>query len=270
MSWLALIALFIYLTLGWHFCRTRLAGRGVIHTGAENAFLLVALAIHGLALWPALAEPPLHFGAAEALSMIAWLALITYLLGHLAFPLEGLQPPVIGLTVVLLGLSLVLPPGHVLTYTQNGVSRLHFLAAMLAYGLFTNATGVAILMRLADRRLHHASASLLVQKLPPLLALERLLFACISTGFLLLTIALVTGITFSEEIFGRALEFNHKIVLSVAAWLVYGLLLLGRRLRGWRGRVATLWTTTGFFLLILGYIGSRFVLDVILHRPGIG
>ncbi|MDR3427146.1 MULTISPECIES: cytochrome C assembly family protein [Silvimonas] len=268
MSWLALIALFIYLALGWHFCRTRLAGRGTIHPGIEHALLLLALAVHGLALWPSLAAPPLHFGASEALSIVAWLALITYLVGHLAFPLEGLQPPVMGMTVLLLGASLLLPPGHVLTYTQNGISRLHFMAAMLAYGLFTNATGVAILMRLADKRLHHASANLLVQKLPPLLALEKLLFACITTGFLLLTIALITGVTFSEEIFGKALEFNHKIVLSVAAWVVYGLLLVGRKLRGWRGRVATLWATTGFCLLILGYIGSRFVLDVLLHRPG--
>ncbi len=80
--------------------------------------------------------------------------------------------------------------------------------------------------------------------------------------------ALITGATFSEEIFGKALEFNHKIVLSIAAWAVFGGLLIGRKLRGWRGLVATRWTLFGFVLLLLGYIGSRLVFDVILHRPG--
>ena len=270
MSWLALIALFLYLALGWHFCRTRLAGRGTTHAGAEHALLLIALAIHGLALWPAMAVPPLHFGAAEALSVTAWLALIIYLVGNLAFRLEGLEPPVMALAVLLLGASLLLPPGHALTYPQNGVSRLHFLTAMLAYGLFANATGIALLMRLADKRLHRASSNLLVQKLPPLLALERLLFACVWAGFLLLTVALITGAAFSEEIFGHALQFNHKIVFSIAAWIVFGGLLTGRRIRGWRGLVATRWTISGFVLLLFGYIGARLVLDVILHRAGQG
>ncbi|KPC49223.1 cytochrome C assembly family protein [Amantichitinum ursilacus] len=268
MSWLALIALFLYLALGWHFCRTRLAGRGTVHAGIEHGLLLLALALHGFALWPALAVPPLHFGAGEALSVTAWLALLIYLVGHLAFQLEGMEPPVLALAVILLGASILLPPGHALTYPQNGVSRLHFLTAMLAYGLFANASGVALLMRLADKRLHHATASLLVQKLPPLLALERLLFACVWVGFLLLTVALITGATFSEEIFGKALEFNHKIVFSIAAWLVFGGLLIGRKVRGWRGLVATRWTLFGFILLLFGYIGTRLVLDVILHRAG--
>ncbi|UXY16593.1 cytochrome c biogenesis protein CcsA [Chitiniphilus purpureus] len=264
--WLALTALALYVLLGWQFCRTRLAAAAPARPGLENAGLLLALALHGLALWPPLANPPLHFGAAEALSMTAWLALLVYLVGQLSFPLDGLQPPLLALVIALLGASLLLPAGHLLTYPQNALSRLHFLAAMLAYGLLANAAGIALLMRIADQRLHRADAHLLVQKLPPLMSLERLLFACIGLGFGWLTLALATGALFSEEVFGKALQFNHKIVLSFAAWLVFGGLLIGRHLKGWRGRTATRTTLIGFCLLLLAYIGSRLVFEAILQR----
>jgi ABC-type uncharacterized transport system permease subunit len=83
---------------------------------------------------------------------------------------------------------------------------------------------------------------------------------------LFLTLTLATGITFSETLFGRPLRADHKTVFAVLSWLTFGLLLLGRWLYGWRGRTATRWTLTGFVLLILAYVGSRFVLEVVLHR----
>jgi ABC-type uncharacterized transport system permease subunit len=102
--------------------------------------------------------------------------------------------------------------------------------------------------------------------LPPLLTLEKLLFRVIAAAFLFLTLTLATGIAFSETLFGRALRADHKTVFAVLSWLTFGLLLAGRWLYGWRGRTATRWTLTGFVLLILAYVGSRFVLEVVLHR----
>ncbi|GHD69587.1 cytochrome C assembly family protein [Jeongeupia chitinilytica] len=266
MTWLAASAFVVYLGLGWHFCRTRLSAAAPPRPMLEHGLLLLALALHGLSLWPHLAQSPLHFGAAEALSLTAWLALLIYLLGHLAYRLEGLQPVLLVIVCALLGLSLLLPPGHALTYPQSAVSRLHFLTAMLAYGLFVNAAGVAILMRLADRRLHHADAHVLIRQLPPLLALERLLFACVGVGFAMLSIALITGTVFAEHIYGRTPGIGHKIVFSVAAWLCFAALLLGRHLLGWRGRIATRITLGGCVLLLLGYAGTRFVLETLLRH----
>jgi ABC-type uncharacterized transport system permease subunit len=71
---------------------------------------------------------------------------------------------------------------------------------------------------------------------------------------------------FSEELFGKPLRFTHHIVLSIIAWAVFGMLLVGRRLYGWRGRTAVRWTLAGFTLLVLGYFGSKFVLEVLLGR----
>ena len=103
-------------------------------------------------------------------------------------------------------------------------------------------------------------------QLPSLLSLEKLLFQLIGLGFLLLTATLVTGVFFSEQLFGRALRFEHKTVFTIASWLVFACLLGGRIVFGWRGRTALRWTFAGFLMLLLAYVGSRFVLEVILGR----
>jgi len=85
-------------------------------------------------------------------------------------------------------------------------------------------------------------------------------------GFVLLTITLVSGLLFSEEIFGRPLQFTHKNVFSVAGWLTFAVLLFGRWRYGWRGRRALRWIIAGTVLLVLGYLGSKFVTEVLLRR----
>src|SRR2546427_77531 len=79
-------------------------------------------------------------------------------------------------------------------------------------------------------------------------------------------LALAAGIAFSETLFGRAMKFDHKTVFAIASWLIFAALLAGRYLYGWRGRVALRWTLVGFVALLLAYVGSRFVLEVILRR----
>jgi ABC-type uncharacterized transport system permease subunit len=137
---------------------------------------------------------------------------------------------------------------------------------MLAYSLFTIGSLHVLLMALLERRLHHGALSRTLQRLPPLLAMEALLFRIIWAGFILLTLTLVSGVVFSEELFGRAAKFNHKTLFGVVSWLIFAALLGGRHIYGWRGRVAVRWTLAGFLMLILAYIGSKFVLEVILGR----
>ncbi|MGH8683127.1 MAG: cytochrome C assembly family protein, partial [Burkholderiales bacterium] len=102
--------------------------------------------------------------------------------------------------------------------------------------------------------------------LPPLLTLERLLFRILAAGFVLLTATLATGVLFSEELFGQALRFNHKTLFALLSWVIFGGLLVGRWRYGWRGRKALRWTLAGFVALLLAYVGSRFVLEVVLGR----
>jgi ABC-type uncharacterized transport system permease subunit len=100
----------------------------------------------------------------------------------------------------------------------------------------------------------------------PLIEMENFLFNINKIGFILLTITLISGILFSEQLFGTPLQFNHKTVFSILAWLIYGLLLVGKRLYGWRGRNSIYISLTAFVFLLLSYLGSKFVLEIILHR----
>jgi ABC-type uncharacterized transport system permease subunit len=105
-----------------------------------------------------------------------------------------------------------------------------------------------------------------LRDVPPLLSLERLVFRLIGAAFAVLTVTFVVGIAYSESFLGRGMRLDHKTLFVVLSWLVFALLLAGRWLYGWRGRTALRWTLTGFVMLMLAYPGSRFVLEVILHR----
>jgi ABC-type uncharacterized transport system permease subunit len=152
------------------------------------------------------------------------------------------------------------------------VFRLHLLLAILAYSLLTIAAMQALLMATIDRRLHgdvlgeRSRLARFLDRLPPLLAMETVLFRLITAGFVLLTATLVSGVFFSEQLFGRPLRLDHKTVFTIAAWAVFGGLLMGRFFFGWRGRTALRWTLIGFAMLMLAYVGSRFVLEVLLGR----
>src|SRR5260221_11008753 len=132
--------------------------------------------------------------------------------------------------------------------------------------MFTIAALQAILMTLMERRAHSRALARPLAAPPPLHRMEQLLFRVILAGFLFLTLTLVTGIVFSETLFGRAMKFDPKTVFAVASWFIFAALLAGRYFYGWRGRTALRWTLAGFVALLLAYVGSRFVLEVILRR----
>lgn len=260
-----------YLLLAWLTWRTLAAPE---RSGRWRAVVLPLLALaHATLLGLAIGgSGEFHFGFAQALSA-------TLLLAVLVLWIEGMFVPVRGLDVVVLpaaALSVLLPfafPGAAIGAGVDSTAlRLHLLVAMAAYSLLTIAALHALLMALVDRRLHSPlqaptrGVGRIFGQVPSLLALENLLFRLIWVGFILLTATLVTGVFFSEQLFGRALRFEHKTIFTIASWLVFAGLLGGRMVFGWRGRTALRWTLVGFVMLLLAYVGSRFVLEVILRR----
>lgn len=211
-----------------------------------------------------------RFGFALALSATLWLAVLIIWVQGMFVPLRGLYPLVLPLAALAAFLPAVFAGSVVSVASGAWALKLHLLVAILAYSLLTIAALHALLMAALDRQLHavtrDGSDSRLLRHLPPLLSMERLLFQLITAGFVLLTATVVSGILFSEYLFDRALRFEHKTVFSIAAWVVFGGLLLGRVAFGWRGRVALRWTLAGFVMLLLAYVGSRFVIEVILQR----
>jgi len=137
---------------------------------------------------------------------------------------------------------------------------------MLAYSLFTLSAMHAVFMGFVERKLHHRELNKYLASLPPILTMEALLFRMIVIAFSLLTLALGSGIMFSEALFGKAMVLDHKTLFAFASWGIFAALLIGRHAYGWRGRIALRWTLAGFLLLFLAYIGSRFVSEVLLGR----
>ena len=269
------VASALYIALAVHFWNTRWRARTAGSRAAspaglrawERAAILAPLALHGGLLYAEMfSRSELRFGFAYALSVMLWLTALFYWLESFWFDLDLLQAPVL----IAAALSVPLPalfPGSAAAgaYAASVEFRLHLVLAMLAYSLFTIAILHALLMAVAERRLRWRGEAA-ANSLPPLLTLERLLFRLIGAAFVLLTLTLATGFAFSETLFGRAMRFDHKTVFAILSWLTFGGLLAGRWLHGWRGRTALRWTLTGFVLLILAYVGSRFVLEVILGR----
>jgi ABC-type uncharacterized transport system permease subunit len=234
--------------------------------GWERAAILAPLALHGWLLYHGIFSRELRFGFAQALSVMMFIGVALYWLESLFYSLEGMQPLVLPLAALAAPLP-ALFPGLAASgaYAQAAEFKLHLALAMLAYGLFVIALLHATLMAVAERQLHRKGTAAFPH-LPPLLTLETLLFRMIGAAFVFLTLTLATGIAFSETLFGRAMRFDHKTVFAVLSWLIFGLLLAGRWRYGWRGRTALRWTLTGFVMLLLAYVGSRFVLEVLLGR----
>ncbi|MCU0769505.1 MAG: cytochrome c biogenesis protein CcsA [Burkholderiaceae bacterium] len=238
-----------------------------------SAVLAVAFGLHGVLLWQAIIGPAqFHFGFAHALSATLWLTVLIVWAESYFSASRGLLLLVLPLAAVASGLPEIFPGSIVGPATASIVFRLHLVLAILAYSLLTIAAMQALLMATMDRRLHgdarveRTPMARFLDRLPPLLAMETVLFRLITAGFALLTATLASGVFFSEQTFGRPLRFDHKSVFTIAAWLVFGGLLAGRVFFGWRGRTALRWTLIGFAMLMLAYVGSRFVLEVLLGR----
>jgi ABC-type uncharacterized transport system permease subunit len=271
---LYLLAFALYAALGAYYWKTvwRAVGETLGHESGPPAWarwaILAPLTLHGWLLYGSLFPGGgLHLGVGNALSAISGLTVLIYWLASFRYNLEGLQTLVLPGAALLLLMPTILPEPHGLAHTELPVFTVHLLISLLAYSLFTIAALHALLMALAERRLHSHTLSKVLGMLPPLLTMEHLLFRIITMGFVLLTLSIASGIIFSEELFGKPLQFTHKSLFAIVSWLTFGALLGGRKIYGWRGRTAIIWTLSGFALLVLAYLGSRFVLEVILHRP---
>jgi len=229
--------------------------------------LIMPLGLHALLITRAVfSGDALYLGVGTAISVIIWLTVLIYWTWSFFYRLEGLQVLVVPTAAVLSLLPLALPSVHPLANTHMGAFKAHLIISLLAYSLFTIASLHVLMMAVMERRLHRGNLPQFMQNLPPLLTMEHLLFRIISAGFVLLTLTLGSGILFSEEVFGKPMQFTHKTVFGILSWLIFGAMLAGRAHYGWRGRVAMRWTLAGFLSLFFAYIGSKFVLEVLLQR----
>lgn len=235
---------------------------------------VVAWIMHGGALWADVIAPgSLRLGFSIMLSAAMWISVSAYWLENRNFMLDSLRILVLPCAAVAVVLPAIFPGSIVPLGGRSTLFSWHIAISMLAYSTLTIAAFHAVLMALQESQLHmgrnanqdswFASA---IERLPALLTMEKLLFRLIAFGFALLSLTVLSGIVFSEELFGEPFKWDHKTVFTMLSWVLFGLLLAGRYWRGWRGKMALRFTLTGFATLLLAYVGSRFVLEVVLHR----
>jgi ABC-type uncharacterized transport system permease subunit len=243
--------------------------RSAIRPSAALATWIVplAIALHAVLVARNLVKPDgLDLSLDNAFSVVAGLVAAVAWFSGLMRTL-----PAIGMVVLPIAAIGSLLPGlmtrpHPFSFASEPLAAIHIAVALIAYALFIVAALQAMVLMGLEKRLHRRLPDPGADALPPLLTLERFLFRLVGVGFVLLTFTLASGILFSEQVFGRPVMFTHKSVLSILGWATFGGLLWGRWRYGWRGRVALRWILAGTLFVFLAYLGSKFVLEVLLGR----
>ena len=251
-------------------CGYAFAAVAASHWGEKRAHqsLIVTGLLHLATLCLGLWGDEPRFGFAPALSVTAWLVLATYVVESQFFPQLRARWALASLGAVAV-IAAWIYPGQPLHADASPWLPLHWALGIASYGMFAAAVVHAGMMSHAESqiRLAHEGGSGL-----PLMTLERLTFRFVGIGFILLSATLLAGLFFSETLYGSsgsAWKWDHKTVFSLLSWCTFALLLIGRARLGWRGKRAVRMLYIGSGLLLLAYVGSRFVLEVLLGRTSV-
>ncbi|MFT5482336.1 MAG: ABC-type uncharacterized transport system permease subunit [Halieaceae bacterium] len=225
----------------------------------------IGLCFHALGLTDILTDDVgYNFGFFKISSLIFLLVTAATLLSLARRPLQNLLVILLPLAAVSVLISALAPTTRDSVAQLNGGMLLHIGLSVAAYAVLTIAALQALALASLDSRLRHHNTIGIVKIFPPLQLMETILFELIWLGVILLTASIASGFVFLDDIFAQHLV--HKTTLTVAAWVTYSVLLWGRHQRGWRSKTAVWWTLGGFLVLMLGYFGSKFVLELILAK----
>ena len=235
-----------------------------IHKGVSLGLLVVGMLAHAALLYPHVVTLyGLNFNLFNTISLISLFFLFFYVIFSLYRPIVSLgilaaPTALIGMIIGYIGRA----PYHPITDISVGLEA-HILLSLAAYCVLLMAALQALFLRLQIRELKHQSIHRFwVNKLPSLQSMESLLFDMLLVGFVLLSIALGIGFVYVEDLMVQHLA--HKTVFSMLSWLLFGALLLGNWRAGWRGKRAANMTIYAFILLAIGFVGSKFVLEMLL------
>ncbi len=272
-GWLpSLLYLILLLVLTF---KSKLVLESALFASVVQVAIFVILVIHGIQLHDSVfTAQGFVFGFAQDLSLIAWVGLAFYWFQSWFLPISSLRWMALLFAMICAFLPTIFPGALI---SPKAVSdpwfKGHFIVATISVGLLSLAAMHAMLMSIQDRALHrqlaivpNSRAALWLEGLPPLMTMESLLFNLLYVGFALLTLTVFSGLLFSQTLFGKPLVFDHKTIFALISWVLFGGLLIARWRVGLRGRAAIRWVLSAYTALLLAYVGSRFVMEVILQR----
>ena len=234
------------------------------HGGPIMGITAIALLLHGVASYGYLVHPDgLDLSLLSVTNLVAFVLVGVVALASVRLPVENLFLFLFPVSIAALVAINALERTTVERITMTDALMMHVLISLAAYTTLMMAAMQSILLAVQERKLKTPSQAAL-RLLPPLETMEHLLVAMIWIGLLLLTASIASGYFFLDDMFAQ--QVVHHIVLTSLSWIVYVAFLLGRYRFGWRGQTAVRWTLVGFVLLLLGYFGSKFVMEYLLNR----
>lgn len=244
-----------------------IASRLFHHEGPRHKFSAalgsIAVILHfWLLTGDIFSQPGQNMSILNVASLIAWMITLAMTIASFSLPNAILLPVVYGFASLTVLLNLFVPDTHLMHIEMRPGLIAHITLALFSYGCLMIGMLYALQLAFINFQLKRKQLSLLHSSLPPLMIVEQILFKLLLVGTVLLTLSLISGFVFLNDMFAQ--HQVHKTVLSSLAWLVFVVLLAGHYRFGWRGRPVVIATLIGALLLTLAYFGSRFVKEVLL------
>lgn len=255
----SIVAIALYATgfyLRWRHRQQAAPGRTIL------LITLAALACHGMATYSLLTTPAgVDLSLVPVSTLVAFILVVVVALANFRLPVENLYIFLFPISIFVLIIANLIEPGGMPIKNLSQALVVHILVSLAAYSALMMAACQSLLLALQERHLRNPSSPSLTI-LPPLETMERLLLTMLWIGLILLSASILSGYLFFDDIFAR--QVLHHVVLTSLSWLVYVFFLSGHYLFGWRGLTAVRWSLVAFSLLLLGYLGSKFVMEYLL------
>jgi ABC-type uncharacterized transport system permease subunit len=266
MSGLYLTATLLYSISGFVLFRRLISATG--GTSSKSPVLILSVAavlIHGIIIYTGMAShDQWNLGMTSTFSIITWAVAGIFTGIAIWRPIENLGVAVMPAAAIAVLVTWLWPAGTGVLVSPSAPFTLHLVVSVMAYAFLTLAVVQALLLNIQESRLRQREPGRLLKALPPIQTMEGALFLFTGIGFILLTLTLVSGAIYAQSLFGTSLAFNHHTVLTLIAWVIFGILLVGHFRFGWRGRHAAHWTIGGFAVLVLAYFGTKYVVEFLL------
>ena len=233
----------------------------------QNYSVLVAAGLisHALLIYIHIFNQGVDLSFANSTLLLSWIIVLIYLLLNSKSKYRGLEIfTLIPALIIVLVFPLIQPDLQTVQYYSLSAS-IHIIIAMLGYGLLAFGSIFSLFLLLFEKSLHaETKRSSMISSSEPLLDVESKLFQIYWVGFIFLTFTLFSSLFFSNYLFGQSLDWNHKTIFTILAWLSYALVLFGRFQFGWRGKKSIIISLLAFAFLILAYLGTKFVVEIVL------
>ncbi|MDA8869255.1 cytochrome c biogenesis protein CcsA [Methylophilaceae bacterium] len=233
----------------------------------KNYSFLVAVGLisHALLIYNHIINKGVDLSFANSTLLLSWIIVLIYLLLNSKSKYRGLEIFTLIPALIIVLVFPLIQTDHQSIQHYSLPASIHIIIAMLGYGLLTFGSIFSLFLLLFEKSLHaKTKSSSMISSSEPLLDVESKLFQIYWVGFIFLTFTLFSSLFFSNYLFGQSLDWNHKTIFTILAWLSYSLVLFGRVQFGWRGKKSIIISLLAFVFLILAYLGTKFVVEIVL------